>query len=160
MIEGVNDPRTLMKTALGLEDTRGIIEGINDRHTLLRLQAEGGGGSPTAPIITVDPSSSSIDSGESVALSVTATGSSPKTYQWYQGSSGDTSVPVGTNSNHYTTPALVSLTRYWVRVTNTTGHDDSATATITINSTGGGNPYAGNQNNFAGSESDFAGAQP
>ncbi len=85
------------------------------------------------PIIIEPPQSQSINSGQSVTLTVVATGAVQLNYQWYQGSSGDTSTPVGTNSALFHSPSLVSVTVYWVRVTNLLGSIDSATAVITLN---------------------------
>lgn len=85
--------------------------------------------------ITTDPDSKTINRGQTTTLTVVATGSAPLTYQWYQGASGVTSNPVGTNSASFTTPALTTTTSYWVKVTNPpnpTG-DNSTTATITVN---------------------------
>lgn len=95
----------------------------------------GGGGGCTPPSITTQPASQTIASGASATLSVAAGGSGPLTYEWYQGSSGNTSLPVGTNSSVHTTPALVAQATYWVRVRNACGAADSTTATIGI--TGG-----------------------
>ncbi len=89
-------------------------------------------GGCTSPSITAQPLSQSIQSGQSAALSVAATGDMPLTYQWYQGSSGDTSNPVGSNTSSFATPALTVDTSYWVRVSNSCGQTDSATATITV----------------------------
>lgn len=83
--------------------------------------------------ITAHPQSTTINMGQTTTLSVTATGHAPLTYQWYQGSSGDTSTPVGTNASSFTTPTLLATTNYWVKVTNvanTTGAN-SDTATVT-----------------------------
>lgn len=91
-----------------------------------------GGGGCTQPSIATQPQSQTITSGSSATLSVAATGTGPFTYQWYQGTSGMTSSPVGSSSTMYTTPALSSSTDYWVRVTNTCGTADSNTATITV----------------------------
>jgi hypothetical protein len=85
-----------------------------------------------APSITVQPQSQSIQSGQTATLAVAATGTAPLSYQWYKGASGDTSSPVGTNVNGFTTPALTATTSYWVRVSNSGGHADSATATVTV----------------------------
>jgi len=84
------------------------------------------------PIITAEPENSEIASGNNVVLSVTATGDG-LTYQWYVGQSGDTSNPIqdATNSTH-DTGALTVNTAFWVRVTNTGGPVDSATADITV----------------------------
>jgi hypothetical protein len=66
-------------------------------------------------------------------MSVSATGAAPISYQWYIGTSGSTSNPIGgQTSPTYTTPALTNTTRYWVRVSTTTGSTDSNTATITV----------------------------
>jgi hypothetical protein len=86
----------------------------------------------TPPSITVQPQSQIIQSGQSATLSVTATGATSLSYQWYQGASGDTSQPVGTNASTFTTPALTAITSYWVRVSNSCGHADSATAMATM----------------------------
>jgi hypothetical protein len=87
-----------------------------------------------APSVTGQPQSQTVQSGQSATLSVTATGMTPLYYQWYQGSSGDTSQPVGTNASSFTTPALTATTSYWVRVSNAGGHADSATAIVLISS--------------------------
>ncbi|HUQ34402.1 MAG TPA: lamin tail domain-containing protein, partial [Pyrinomonadaceae bacterium] len=86
-----------------------------------------------APSITTQPQSQTITSGQTATLNVTASGTAPLTYQWYQGTAPDTSTPVGTNSTSYTTPALSNTTNYWVRVSNSTGTANSNTATITVN---------------------------
>ncbi|MBI2841127.1 MAG: M6 family metalloprotease domain-containing protein [Acidobacteria bacterium] len=87
-----------------------------------------------APSVTTQPRSQSVTSGQAVTLAVAATGTAPLSYQWYQGSSGDTAVPVGTDSNAYTTPPLVAPANYWVRITNACGATNSDTALITITS--------------------------
>ena len=84
------------------------------------------------PQITIQPASQTINSGLTATLTVTATGTA-LTYQWFQGSSGDTSNPItGANSSSFTTPALVATTSYWVQVSNAAGSKDSNTATITV----------------------------
>jgi hypothetical protein len=86
----------------------------------------------TPPSITSQPQSQTITSGQNAQLSVSATGTS-LSYQWYRGSSGDTSQPIpGANLNTYSTGALTSTTSYWVRVSNTCDSVDSPTATITV----------------------------
>ncbi|MGH3752410.1 MAG: Ig-like domain-containing protein, partial [Pseudonocardiaceae bacterium] len=84
-----------------------------------------------APTITDEPDDTTISSGQTATLSVVATGTAPLSYQWYRGISGDTSTPVATGSS-FTTPPLTVTTSYWVRVSNTTGTDDSRTATVTV----------------------------
>jgi len=91
----------------------------------------------TAPAIASEPESATVANGASVTLTVTATGTEPLTYQWYYGTTGDTSQPVaGATASTYTTPALTATASYWVRVTNDCGSADSATATLTVS--GGG----------------------
>jgi predicted extracellular nuclease len=89
----------------------------------------------TAPSITTQPANQTINSGESANLTVVATGTTPLNYQWYQGNTGDTSTPVGSNSASFTTPTLTTTTSYWVRVSNSVGTADSNTATVTVNTT-------------------------
>jgi hypothetical protein len=86
----------------------------------------------TAPSITTQPASQSIYTNQTATLTVAASGTAPLSYQWYQGNSGDTSTPVGTNSPSFTTPSLTATTGYWVRVSNSAGSADSNTATITV----------------------------
>jgi YVTN family beta-propeller protein len=71
------------------------------------------------PTIVTQPSSQTIAYGQSATLSVTATGTPPLSYQWYQGQSGDTSAPIaGATSSSYTTPTQTAATSYWVAVSN------------------------------------------
>jgi hypothetical protein len=86
----------------------------------------------TGATISAQPQSQSIQSGQTATLLVTATGTAPLSYQWYQGISGDTSSPVGANSNSFTTPALTSTRSYWVRVANSCGTANSGTVTVTV----------------------------
>jgi hypothetical protein len=86
----------------------------------------------TAPVINTQPASVTIASGQSGTMSVTATGSTPLIYQWYQGALGVTSTPVGSNSASFTTPSLNATTSYWVRVSNFVGAINSAACTVSI----------------------------
>jgi hypothetical protein len=85
----------------------------------------------TAPAITSQPASVTVPAGTGVRLSVGATGTS-LTYQWYIGTSGVTSNPIGgaTGSTQVVTPS--STTTYWVRVSNSCGSVNSASATVTV----------------------------
>ena len=86
-----------------------------------------------APAITAQPQSRSVTSGQTAALSVTASGTAPLAYQWFRGASGDAANPIpGATSSGYTTPALLQSANYWVRVSNNYGHQDSATAAISV----------------------------
>jgi len=66
-------------------------------------------------------------------MSVSVSGTTPFSYQWYQGPSGDTSNPIsGAISSSYTTPALTQTASYWVKVSNSCGYANSDTAIITV----------------------------
>jgi hypothetical protein len=84
----------------------------------------------TPPAITSQPQSQTITRGQAVNIAVTASGTAPFTYQWYQGASGDTTTPVANSQSINVAPA--TTTSYWVRVTNACGGINSATATITV----------------------------
>jgi Zn-dependent metalloprotease/fibronectin type 3 domain-containing protein len=86
--------------------------------------------------ISTHPANKSIQSGQTTSLSVVASGTAPFTYQWYQGTSGNTASPIGgATSSGYTTPALAATTSYWVRVSNGCGVANSNTATVTVSGT-------------------------
>lgn len=82
--------------------------------------------------ITQQPQPAAVNPGESVTLTVAATGGGALSYQWYQGVASDTGTPVGANSPSFTTPALSETTAYWVRVTGACGSADSDTAVISV----------------------------
>ena len=87
----------------------------------------------TAVSIIGQPVSTTVNSGGTATLTVTAGGSSPFSYQWYQATSTlDTSHPVGPNSPTFTTPALTQATSYFVKVTNGCGIVNSNVATVSI----------------------------
>ncbi|HVE71219.1 MAG TPA: FG-GAP-like repeat-containing protein [Thermoanaerobaculia bacterium] len=89
----------------------------------------------TAPTITTQPQSQTVSSGSTVTLTVGATGTTPLSYQWYYGASGNTSSPVP-GANGPTLPHVMqSTTSFWVRVGNSCGSVNSATATVTVTST-------------------------
>ena len=86
----------------------------------------------TAPQITTQPVSVTINSGGTATFTVTASGTSPA-FQWYAGTSGNTANPVsGATGNSFTTPALTTTAGYWVRASNAAGTSDSQTATATV----------------------------
>lgn len=72
--------------------------------------------------------------GGTATLRVEATGTAALNYQWYAGTSGDTSQPApgAAASEIYPTPALAASASYWVRITNGCGSMDSDTATVTV----------------------------
>ena len=96
---------------------------------------------------TQPAASTTINSGQTTTLTCVATGvpvattrhpaTATVSYQWYEGASGVTTSPVGTNSASFITPVLTSSSDYWVKVTSTlSGYPVSAnsnTAAVTIN---------------------------
>jgi YD repeat-containing protein len=77
--------------------------------------------SVTVPVcfarIDTQPQSKMINPGQTAELSVATTGDPGRTYQWYEGPSGDTSRPVsGATSPAFVTPALSAPASYWVAV--------------------------------------------
>ncbi|MCU1244451.1 MAG: hypothetical protein JWN02_361, partial [Acidobacteria bacterium] len=114
-----------------------------------------GSGPPcTAPTINSTSGGGSVASGQSATLTVSASGGvAPLSYQWYDGTSGNTSTPVGSNNASYTTPPITSAKNYWVRVSSGCGmSSDSTTIAVTVaactapsvsGTTGGGNVTSG-----------------
>jgi len=86
----------------------------------------------TGPTITTPPQSTTITAGQTVTLSVTATGSS-LLYQWYVGTSPNTASPISGANASTLTVAPSSTTNYWVRVGNSCAIVNSSTATVTVN---------------------------
>ena len=91
------------------------------------------GPSCTPPSITQQPVSRTISLGQTASLTVGATGTTPLAYQWYNGTSGNTSSPIGGGGNGATLVVQPPSTRsYWVRVSNSCGAVNSATVTVTV----------------------------
>ncbi len=86
--------------------------------------------------IDAQPSSLVLAQGSPAQLRVMVSGSGTFSYQWFRGTSGDTSTPVAGGSS--ATLAVISSTSesYWVRVNNECGSVDSATAVITTVASG------------------------
>ncbi|TNF42503.1 MAG: T9SS type A sorting domain-containing protein, partial [Bacteroidetes bacterium] len=87
------------------------------------------------PTITVQPENLIIKSGQTATFSVSVTGDPTIKYQWYEGTTGDKTKPVGTDSV-YTTPALTKMTSYWVEVENEFGKDVSTTVMASTGNVG------------------------
>ncbi len=85
-----------------------------------------------APSITLHPKSATLDPGAKVDLWVSATGTQPLKYQWYEGVQGNTARPVGTDSPQVASSSPSASTSYWVRVSNSCGQADSQVAIITV----------------------------
>lgn len=87
----------------------------------------------TPPSITVQPFGASISSGNSAQLSVAATGTAPLSYQWFTGSTGDTSTPVANGTTATIVVAPAATTSYWVRITGACAPvANSNTATVAV----------------------------
>jgi len=86
---------------------------------------------PTASIPIASPSS--IPNGQTSTLSVSASGTSPFTYQWYVGNSGVTTTPIGGATNSFVVVSPSVTTTYWVRVTGQCAPPaDSREVTVTV----------------------------
>jgi len=87
----------------------------------------------SAPAIVVQPSGGDVMSGSNATLFVSDTGTKPESYQWFEGSRGDTSRPaVNANAASFTTPLLLQSTSYWVRISNDCGTVDSVSAQLNV----------------------------
>lgn len=85
------------------------------------------------PSITADPVPYTLASPDDQAhLEVRASGTQPFTYQWYVGTSPDTSRPLANEISPTLNITPLATTTYWVRVSNDCGSDDSAAATVTV----------------------------
>ncbi|MBB5344092.1 immunoglobulin domain-containing protein [Tunturibacter empetritectus] len=101
---------------------------------LLVMTACGGGwngysGQP--PTITKQPVSVTVNVGQTATFSVTATGTGPLTYQWFDNGTAIS----GATSSSYTTPAAASTDSgsvFTVTVTNAAGSVTSTPATLTV----------------------------
>ena len=84
------------------------------------------------PSISSQPSGGSVLEGDNASLTVVASGTGTLAYQWYQGSAGNVSNPVGADSASLNHGPVLTNTSYWVRVTNAYGSADSQAAAITV----------------------------
>ena len=70
--------------------------------------------------------------GGTITLHCIYTGTEPVDFQWFEGSSGVSSLPVGDNSPSYTTASLSADASYWVRTSNGCGSADSDAVTVNV----------------------------
>lgn len=84
----------------------------------------------TAPSFTSLPGGATLTKGTTVELLAAASGTGPITYQWYIGSSGNTSTPADAGNPISVTP--LTTTSYWVRATGSCGSADSPTITFPV----------------------------
>ncbi|MDP2875274.1 MAG: Ig-like domain-containing protein, partial [Holophaga sp.] len=88
-------------------------------------------GTASAPTITTQPASLTVNTGQAATFSVVASGTAPFTYQWYRGASSIS----GATAASYTTAATTSTDNgatFYVSVSNSQGSVNSATATLTV----------------------------
>jgi hypothetical protein len=86
----------------------------------------------TAPAVTsVSATPATITSGQSSAVTVVATGTS-LSYQWFVGTSGDTSNPVSGGNTSTIGVGPTQTTNYWVRVSSGCGAAPANSATVTV----------------------------
>ncbi len=89
------------------------------------------GATVVAPSITAQPASQTVNAGQNVSFSVTASGSSPLSYQWLKNGAA-----LGSATNATLNLAAVTASsagNYSVTVSNSAGAVTSATATLTVN---------------------------
>jgi hypothetical protein len=87
---------------------------------------------PVTPSITTQPASQTVAAGQTASFSVTATGTTPLSYQWQKNSVAIS----GATSSSYTTPATTtsdSGAQFTVLVSNSAGNVTSNAATLTVN---------------------------
>src|SRR4029077_9720827 len=86
---------------------------------------------PTAPSITTQPVSQSVQAGQSATFSVVATGTAPLSYQWRR---NGTAIPGATGATYHT-PATSSADNgavFSVVISNAAGSISSGNATLTV----------------------------
>ena len=84
--------------------------------------------------ITQQPTAATVNYNQpaTLAVSISSTDGKAVAFQWYEGNAGDISIPVGANSNYFTSPNLTRNTRYWVRITNASGSVDSEAVLVSV----------------------------
>ncbi len=92
---------------------------------------------PTAPSVISQPQNITVSSGQTAAFSVSASGTSPLSYQWSKSINAGSSFSniSGANSSSYTTPATAlsdDETQLRVVVSNGVGNVTSNSATLTV----------------------------
>jgi hypothetical protein len=94
----------------------------------------------SAPTATF-PSDTTVTAGSPATLTAVASGTTFR-YEWFEGETGDTSRPVGTDAT-LTTPPLQQTTKYWSRVSNNCGAIKSPTITVAVRRDGARRRAAG-----------------
>lgn len=84
----------------------------------------------------VSVSAQTLNAGQSSTLTATPSGSGSFSYQWFMGTSGNTSSPIAGATGAAYTASPASTSSYWVRITNSNGIvENSSTITIAVNNT-------------------------
>ncbi|MCC6235320.1 MAG: immunoglobulin domain-containing protein, partial [Verrucomicrobiales bacterium] len=86
----------------------------------------------SAPTVTILAPPGGIAVGDTAKLLAVATGSKPITFRWYQGSSGNTSRPVGEDSDSFVSQPLLESTSFWVQASNSVSTASSPAVTVTV----------------------------
>ena len=88
----------------------------------------------TIPVITTQPVSQAAATGATVTFNVTATGTSPFTYQWKKGNAaGNVAIPGATNATlTLTNVQAADAASYQVVVTNSVGSTSSSAANLSV----------------------------
>jgi hypothetical protein len=85
------------------------------------------------PAIFVGASTITVVRGSRVTVEVAAHGTSPLSYQWYEGTPPNTNtVYPGATTNQLIVPSASRSTSFWVRVTNPCGFNDSSAITLNV----------------------------
>jgi hypothetical protein len=109
--------------SVAVSDLHGVAKSVS---AILTVTA-----TPTAPSISSQPSSQTVKAGQTATFSVTATGTSPLSYQW----SKNGAAIAGAIGSSYVTPATVASdngAQFIVVITNGTGTATSSPATLTV----------------------------
>jgi hypothetical protein len=102
-----------------------------DRHAAEAVYP-GASTSCNAPVVT-STAQRAVTGGRE--LSIITTGTTPQTFQWYVGTSGNTAAPIGGATASWIIVNPSTTTSYWVRATNACGSANSPTITVTVGCT-------------------------
>jgi hypothetical protein len=118
----------------GLEDEVSLYNRALSSNEIAAIYNAGSAGkcsSPVGPIITMQPTNQAVFAGSNATFSVTASGTSPLSYQW---SLNTTNIVGATNATLTLTNVQFSQAgSYAVTITNTVGSVQSSNATLTVN---------------------------
>jgi Lipid A 3-O-deacylase (PagL)/OmpA-like transmembrane domain len=123
----------LTTPAMTLAGSVGLAMAKTPPATAKHQASTGSESAPVAPSITSQPSSQTVNPGQTATFAVVATGTAILTYQWRLNSA----VIIGANSSLYTTPAATVADNgalFSVTVSNSAGSINSTNVTLTVNS--------------------------